>query len=369
MNRHFLTYFWVSVACACNPADFGASTGLSGGSARGTRPSPGPALPPGSPGGSNNSESSGPGSQASGPNGPMASGIPGNNGHLGNTGPNMGQGTLNGPGAVSIEGGQVCIRGPVDVNVIVALDTTGSMSDQNRALASGVPVLLNELNTLKTRIGDKIKDFRLGFISYIDQERRGDDGRNGAPIIVPPTTDLASALAVINANAQSGHDHSDTSEGGIWAITKGLELAKRSAVPGRGAITIEILATDAWSHDGTGHSSDCMAFPNDCHDNGRTSSTLAAEQFLADPYFKSWFLFDWSPSRAGVDGDDDFVDGTVGRFGSPMGQWQALRTRWQQLQHVTLDVAGAHLGESISNGTQGMSQLAAILGSKLVACP
>lgn len=267
-------------------------------------------------------------------------------------------------------GGHLCVKGTVDLNVMFLLDSTGSMGRQNAKLASGLPSMVNQVTAFRAQLGNRVQNFRMGFISYIDQERRGDDGRSGSPLVLNPTTDIAMASSFISANAQSANDHSDTAEGGLWALNAGLQAMKSAASPRSSAINVAIIVTDAWSHDGTPHSSDCQGSPNDCHDNGqRTFNSAATEALLADPYFNGFFLFDWSKTSRGVDGQGDFGDGTVGRFNAPQDQWAYMRQRWQQLHNVPRAQGGAHLGDEISNGTSEMTQMINVLASQVSLCP
>lgn len=255
-----------------------------------------------------------------------------------------GSGTPTEP-SIAIDDGKLCIRGPVDLNVMMLMDTTGSMGNQDEQLAKKIPSLLQSIQTVQTQLAGKVKAFRLGYVGYIDQARNQ----------LAPTTDIASAASFITQNAHSGSDDSDGAEGGIWAFTTALQMMKQASTTPT-AINVVFLVTDAWSHDGGPCGPDCDA------DGNRTTNLTATASLLADPFFAGLFLYDWSPKRKGANGSGDFSDGTTGRFGSPSGQWAALRQTWQQ-KHGTVSITpGQHMGERISDaGTQYAQAINAML--------
>jgi len=255
--------------------------------------------------------------------------------------------------------GKMCIskNAQIDVNVMFVADVSASMNGTISTVAKNMRSIAESIGGIRQALGEKrIKDIRLGFIPYIDQ--LSDRGQN----VVPLSTDIASAASSTVANAFDNGDTSDSAEGGLWAFGHALRLSKDVTAASQKTINIIFIATDAWSHDGSGCGPDCHA--------RRTFNLSGVTAQLQDPSVAGLLVYDWSYDSRFSNGNGDFGDDTVGKYGSPRAQWEAVRNQFRAIRGSGAKSGGKNLGNpNIQSSQNIVTDIVSHINANIVGCP
>lgn len=233
------------------------------------------------------------------------------------------------------------------VNIVIAVDKSGSMSNELRGVREGLGYFTSQLQSkVVPGFGRPITSLKYFLIGYEDVINN-----SGGPWA---GNDPAVQATVNQWFARVNSGGTDTPEGGIMAVREAFRLLAAQPQP---YIPVVVLITDALSHDGGGR--------ND-HRTGRFDSL---NPYLQLAPFKQVMFFS-APAKT-RNGSGDFDDDTDRRFRTGWDQMDGLRAHIRAAAGIPGNV---YVGENFVEVRDFKSQtlgdiVAARIAANIVRCP
>ena len=215
-----------------------------------------------------------------------------------------------------------CLSKPVDVRIIFALDSTGSMQESIDLVKTNVQAFSGTVKNIQFGSSVEVINVEVGLVSYRDT---ASDLRK---ISFGSLEDLVKSLSFIQADGGG-----DTFESGLLAAQTALALMLEKPIdPAHDVLPVLVIVTDTYSHNGEGTSSPPLTtseIPRDC-----LVSWQPLQQTMSRELYDRLVIYDASPAIdpfLGATGPDvPRCKGYQAPSNSPSQQWEDLRIAWQK---------------------------------------
>ena len=242
---------------------------------------------------------------------------------------------------------RTCVPNLPPVHIVIAVDKSGSMSNELRGVREGLSYFTQQLQSkIVPGFGRPITSLNYFIIGYEDViNNSGGPWASNNPALQQTVN---SWFAKVNSGG------SDTPEGGIMAVREAFRILATQPQP---FIPIVVLITDSLSHDGSGRQ------------DHRSGSFASLDPYLRMAPFKKLLFF--SAPAKDRNGAGDFDDDTDRRFRSGWDQMEGLRAHIRTVAGLP---GNAYVGENFVEVRNFRSQtlgdiVASRIAANIVRCP